>query len=198
MNIDPRPVKKISHLKFAPLTPSRWRDLEELFGERGACGGCWCMWWRLKRSEWEKKRGAGNKRALKKMVKSGAKPGLLAYVEGKPVAWCALAPREDYPVLERSRPLQRVDERPVWSVTCFFVAKPFRRRGVTVELLRAAAGYARKRGARILEGYPVAPKKGARWADPFVYTGHVSAFRRAGFREVARRSPTRPILRRFL
>ncbi len=69
---------------------------------------------------------------------------------------------------------------------------------MTVELLRAAAGYARKRGARILEGYPVAPKKGARWADPFVYTGHVSAFRRAGFREVARRSPTRPILRRFL
>jgi len=185
-------------LKFLPVTPSRWPALEELFGPRGACAGCWCMYWRLARAQFDKQKGAGNKRALKRIVEKGPPPGLLAYAGGRPVAWCALAPRSAYPVLERSRVLKPVDDEPVWSVVCFFVAKDFRGRGVTAKLLDAAAAYARKCGAKILEGYPVEPKRGARWADPFVYTGHASAFRRAGFREVARRSPTRPLVRRTL
>jgi len=184
-------------LTFRPLTPSRWRDLEELFGLRGACGGCWCMWWRLERARFNRQRGAGNKRALKRIVKNGPPPGLLAYAGKQPVGWCALGPRPSYSALERSRTLKPVDEKPVWSVVCFFVTKPFRGRGLSVKLLRAAADYARKKGARILEGYPVDTRKG-RWADPFVYTGTVSVFRRAGFREVARRSATRPLVRRFL
>ena len=156
------------------------------------------MWWRLSRAQFERQRGARNKRALKRIVKSGQVPGLVAYAGREPVGWVALAPRPSYPVLGRSRVLKPVDDEPVWSVVCFFVAKEFRRRGVTSKLLGAAAAYARKCGAKILEGYPVEPKRGARWADPFVYTGHVSAFRRAGFREVARRSPTRPLMRRTL
>ncbi len=87
-----------------------------------------------------------------------------------------------------------MDEEPVWSITCFFVARTHRRRGLTVALLRAAARYARERGARVLEGYPVEPK-GGRAADTFVYHGLASAFRAAGFHEVARRSETRPIMR---
>lgn len=187
----------LSGLTFRPLTPSRWRDLEELFGLRGACGGCWCQWWRLPRLRFNRQRGAGNKRALKRIVRNGPPPGLLAYAGEQPVGWCALGPRPSYSALERSRTLKPVDEKPAWSVVCFFVAKPFRGRGLSVKLLKAAADYARRKGARILEGYPVDPRSG-RWADPFVYTGTVTVFRRAGFREVARRSATRPLVRRFL
>ncbi len=183
-------------LRFHALTAGRWRDLESLFGERGACGGCWCMFWRLKRPQFEKMKGRGNRRAFKKIAAAGQAPGLLAYAGNQPIGWCALAPRETYPRLDRSRILAKVDEQPVWSVTCFFVARPFRRKGVAVKLLRAAAEYARKRGAAIVEGYPVEPKKGE-MPDVFAYTGLASAFRQAGFVEVLRRSKTRPIMRYF-
>ncbi|HUU95006.1 MAG TPA: GNAT family N-acetyltransferase [Phycisphaerae bacterium] len=181
-------------LAFHPLTAERFRDLEQLFGQRGACGGCWCMWWRLKRSEFERQKGEKNRRALKRIVKSGQVPGLLAYAGDRPIAWCSIAPREAFGALERSRVLKRVDDRPVWSVVCFFVAKPFRRRGVTAALLRAAVEHAREKGARVVEGYPIEPKKSPA-PDPFVWTGLASAFRRVGFVEVARRSPTRPVMR---
>lgn len=184
-------------LEFHPLTPERWQELEALFGERGACGGCWCMWWRVKRSQFEKQKGEENRKAFKKIVESGEIPGLLAYAEGQPIAWCSVAPRENFPVLGRSRTLKRVDDEPVWSVVCFFVAKPFRRRGVTIELLKAAVAYARGQGARIVEGYPVEPKK-PNMPAPFAWTGTASAFRRAGFVEVLRRSETRPIMRYFI
>lgn len=181
-------------LTIRPLTPSRWKDLELLFGQRGACGGCWCMWWRLKRSQFVAQKGEGNRRAFRRIVESGEVPGLLAYLDRRPIAWCALSPREELPVLERSRILQPVDDQPTWSVVCFFVSKPFRRQGITTELLKAAVDYARKRGARIVEGYPVETRTG-RLPDPFVYTGLPSAFQKAGFVEALRRSPTRPIMR---
>lgn len=183
--------------KIVPVTPGRWNDLEALFGVKGACAGCWCMWWRLPRSEFAKRRGAGTKRALKKLVTDGDPPGLLAYHGGEPVGWCAVAPREEYPVLERSRVLKRVDEKLVWSVVCFFVARSHRRRGLTVRLLEAAVAYAAKKGARIVEGYPVEPRSG-KTADVFAYTGLASAYRKARFKEVLRRSETRPIMRRVI
>lgn len=155
------------------------------------------MYWRLRRSEFDQGKGERNEKAMKKIVGKGQVPGLLAYVDGEPAAWCALAPRETFPVLENSRVLKRVDEQPVWSVVCFFVARPFRRRGITSELLRAAVELARDRGAKILEGYPVEPRKG-RMPDVFAWTGFPSAFKKAGFVEVARRSPIRPIMRFIL
>jgi GNAT superfamily N-acetyltransferase len=181
-------------LAFRPLTPARWPDLEKLFGPRGACGGCWCMWWRLGGSEFTRHKGAGNKRSFKRIVDAGREPGILAYSRHEPIGWCALAPREDYSRLERSRPLARVDDQPVWSVTCLFVAKAYRRQGVSVALLRAAVARAAHRGARIVEGYPFELTRGP-LPDPFVWTGLASAYRRAGFEEVARRSRTRPIMR---
>jgi GNAT superfamily N-acetyltransferase len=183
-------------LTILPLTSDRWSDFVRLFGKNGACAGCWCMWWRLPRAEWVKGKGEGNKRAIQKLVKSGAVPGVLAYFDNEPVGWCAIAPRADYPRLANSRTLQPVDDQPVWSISCFFVARPFRRRGATIELLEAAVEFARKRGGKIVEGYAVEPKK--EQADAFVYTGLASAFRKAGFKEVARRSPTRPIMRRLV
>ena len=184
----------IQQFTFHPLTPSRWTDLVTLFGERGACGGCWCMWWRLKRSEFNHNKGAGNRQAFQDIVKAGEMPGLLAYAGDQPAGWCALAPRGAYPALERSRILKRVDDQPVWSVTCFFVAKPYRCRGLTVQLLHAAVEYARSQGAIILEGYPEDPEEGNQ-PPPFVFTGLASAFRKVGFAEVARRSAKRPIMR---
>jgi GNAT superfamily N-acetyltransferase len=121
----------------------------------------------------------------------------MAYIGGEPAGWVALAPRGAYPRLERSRSFQPIDDKPVWSVTCFFVARRHRRTGLTVRLLEEAARYARTRGATMLEGYPVEPGKGP-MADAWVFTGLAGAFRRAGFREVARPSKTRPIMRRAL
>jgi GNAT superfamily N-acetyltransferase len=184
-------------LSFHPLTLNRWRDLEELFGERGACGGCWCMWWRLSRSEFEQGKGKKNKAALKRIVRSGEVPGILAYVEGRPIAWCSVGPRETFSALERSRVLKRIDDKPVWSVVCLFVDKASRKKGVSVEILKAAIEYAKKKGAKIVEGYPIEPKRG-RWPDAFVWTGVPSAYLKAGFKEVHRGSSTRPIMRYFI
>src|ERR1041384_986969 len=100
-------------LTFEPLTPERWDDFKTLFGPKGACAGCWCMLWRLKRSDFDRGKGAGNRAAMRKLVKAGAEPGILAYRDGEPIGWCAVAPREDYSALERSRVLKKVDEQPV-------------------------------------------------------------------------------------
>lgn len=181
-------------LEFHTLTRERWADFEELFGERGAAGGCWCMWWRLTKRQFEAQKGEGNRRAMKAIVDAGRVPGILAYHKGQPVGWCSVAPRGEFPRLERSRILEPVDEKPVWSVVCFFVAKPYRRRGVAAGLLRAAVEYVRSRGGRIVEGYAVEPTKG-KTPDLFAYHGLAAMFRSAGFKEVARRSETRPIMR---
>lgn len=179
------------------VTPERWADLEALFGPRGACGGCWCMYWRLPHSDFEAMKGEGNRAALKAIVDAGEIPGLLAYQNGQPVGWVSVASRSAFSKLERSRILKPVDDQPVWSVVCFYVARPSRRQGLTVQLLKAAVDYARQQGAQIVEGYPQEPKTG-KVPDVFAYTGLASAFRKAGFKEVLRRSETRPIMRRVL
>jgi GNAT superfamily N-acetyltransferase len=187
-------VLRASAITCHVATPSRWRDLERLFGPRGACAGCWCMWPRLSGAEFKRGRGAGNQRALKRLVSAGERPGIIAYRAGEAVGWCALAPRDRYARLDRSRVMARIDEQPVWSVVCFFVARETRGSGVTLALLRAAVSHAAKRGATIVEGYPL-DASGKRMADAFAWFGLTSSFRRAGFKEVARRSPTRPIMR---
>jgi GNAT superfamily N-acetyltransferase len=186
-------VAQSSSIEFHSLTPDRWDDLVALFGERGACGGCWCMYWRQTSAQYTERKGAANRRAMQKLVKADETPGLLAYIEGRPVAWCAVAPREVYVRLENSRILQPVDDGPVWSISCFFIAKQQRRTGLSVKLLKAAIDFVRERGGRIVEGYPVEAEK--KQADAFVWTGLASSFRKAGFKEVARRSETRPIMR---
>jgi len=182
-------------IEIRPLTARNWDDLERLFGPRGACAGCWCMWWRLPRSIWDKQRGEKNRRAFRKVVASGVPTGVLAYVNNEPVGWCAVAPREDYVRLACSRVLKPVDDRLVWSVTCFYVARAHRRGGLTEQLLRAAVEYAHQRGGKMVEGYPRDPRSGE-MPDASAYTGFLSVFRDAGFKEVARRSPRRPIMRK--
>ncbi len=186
---------KLTGLTFRTATPARWRDIERLFGERGACGGCWCMAWRLAHKDYVAGKGEENKRALRSIVRSGGKPGVLAFIDKDPVGWCAVAPRDRFPALARSRVLAPIDERPVWSVSCLFVLRPYRMMGLSSLLIRAAVDLAKKQGAKIVEGYPFVPSM-TRMPAPFIWTGVPSAFRKAGFKVAARRSQARPIMRR--
>jgi GNAT superfamily N-acetyltransferase len=183
-----------------PLAPDRWDDLVELFGERGAYGGCWCMFFRLSRRDFDEgtaTHGELNRRRLRALTREGRVPGLLAYVDGRPVGWCSVAPRGEFGRIERSKVAAPIDDRPAWSVVCFYLDRRWRAKGVGTALLRAAVDHARAHGARLIEGYPVDPAH-RRYTNAEAYTGTVPMFVRAGFREVARRSPGTPIMRRTL
>jgi GNAT superfamily N-acetyltransferase len=189
-------TNEFGQLQFRPVTADRWHDFETLFGPHGADGGCWCMWFRLRRRDFDRNSGEQNKQALKGIVNSGEVPGLLAYADGEPVGWVSLGPREKFPHLEHSRTLKRVDDQPVWSIVCFVVDERVRRRGLMTKLLQAAIDYARERGAKIVEAYPVQPTESLTGYSG--YTGIASTFRKAGFVEVLRRSEERPIMRYFI
>lgn len=187
-------VRKSLKIKIVPLEKSLWKDFEMLFGEKGACGGCWCMYWRLSNKEFNLNKGIGNKELMKKLIWRNEPVGILGYMDGKVVGWCAIAPREKYIRLENSRVLEKVEGEKVWSISCFFVAKPYRRRGMTLELIEGAVKYAGKNGAKIVEGYPIDPKN-KQMPDVFMCLGLYSAFKKSRFKEIIRRSPTRPIMR---
>lgn len=183
----------MSRITVREATPELWPALEDLFGPKGAFGGCWCMWWRLEREKFAKGRARANKAALRKLVTADTRPGLLAFDGGLAVGWCQLTPRSDLPVLERSRLAKRVDDVPVWSVSCFFVRPTHRGKGVMGALIRAAVARARKEGAPALEAYPWDTREKKLAAT--VYTGIASTFERLGFKTVARRAPHRPVMR---
>jgi len=176
-----------------PAGPESWPEVERLFGENGACGGCWCRFWKQTNAEYRAGKGNANRRALRRSVKSGEVPGLLASAGGAPVGWVAVEPRAAYARLAVSRNLPAVDDQPVWSAPCFFVARGWRGRGLSARLLEAAAAHARRRGARILEGYPIDSRR--LLAGPWLYPGAFSTFARLGFSEVAREARTRPVVR---
>lgn len=184
-------------LTFKALTAQEWGDFVQLFEEHGPQNGCWCMYWRTKRAECQRGFGEGNKRAFRAIVESGMVPGILAYRNRRAVAWCSIAPREDYPVLERSRTLKRVDDKPVWAIACFFVTKEYRRQGMTETLIRAAIGHAERMGAETVEAYPLRTRV-TKLLPYERYMGIESTFRRVGFKEVASRSERRPILRYYI
>jgi GNAT superfamily N-acetyltransferase len=181
-------------LEFHPLTISRWKDFEKLFGKNGACGGCWCMWWRISRSEFEMQKGEGNRRAMKAIVQSGEVPGILAYQGREPVGWCSVAPRERFHSLNRSRVLRGIDKTPVWSIVCFFIAKEYRNKGMTRQLIRAAIDYVRQNSGKVIEAYPSDPR-GRRLAPVSSFMGLPSVYKQAGFVEFARPSESKVIMR---
>lgn len=186
-----------SVITFRALTMERWKDLEKLFGERGACGGCWCMAWRLKRADFKKQSGNGNKKSLKILVKANEPLGILAYNGKEAIGWCSVSPREKFIRLENSKVLKRIDDKPVWSVSCLFINKRFRRQGISTELLKAAIKYCKSKGAKIIEAYPTVPYS-ANIPAAFAWTGFPTSFEKAGFKEAARRSRTRPIMRYYI
>jgi len=177
---------------------ARWPDLVDLFTRPGGSivRGCWCMYYRKPGASATSAAGHKNKRALKALVDRDVVPGLLAYKDGRPVGWISLGPREDYERLQRSQVMRPVDDKPVWSIVCFFVDRRERGKGVSRALLRGAIAYARSQGARLLESYPIDKK--TRSHDDFMWFGAKHMYEREGFREVARRRPTRPVMRRRL
>jgi len=185
-------------LEVHPLTRERWPDLVELFGRPGAsiARGCWCMYYRKTGGGSGVGPGEANRKAMRSLVGRGVIPGLIGYEDGRPVGWISLGPRDDYAKLRRSPVMKAVDDKPVWSIICFFVDKGSRGRGVSEELLRAGIEYARSKGATMLEAYPV-DKDEPTHAD-FLWFGAKRMFDRAGFKEVARRKPTRPVVRRSI
>jgi GNAT superfamily N-acetyltransferase len=184
-------------LEIHPATPDRWADLAELFGPRGAYAGCWCMWNRQTSREFEEHKGEDNRRALEALVAAGEIPGLLAYGSGTPVGWVSVGPREVFSRLQRSRVTRPVDHTPVWAVTCFVIDRAHRNRGVATALLAAAVAHAAAAGAVAVEGYPVEPR-GDEMPPIYAWMGLASMFTAAGFVEIARRSPTRPLMRKTL
>jgi GNAT superfamily N-acetyltransferase len=186
-----------NNLKFKPLTPETWEDFKILMGEKGGCGGCWCMSWRLRPKEFHSKAGRKNMNAMKKLVTKNNPIGVIAYHKNQPVGWCAIAPRENYVRLDNSKVLARVDDKPVWSITCFFIVKAFRRKGFSLELLRGVIKYCKKNRVKIIEGYPTIPYQG-KTPDAFLWTGILSTFEKAGFTIALQRSKARPILRYYL
>jgi GNAT superfamily N-acetyltransferase len=176
-------------LSIEQLDRRRWDDLVALFGRGGANSGCWCMWWRLRAKDWSAGAGAaahdpvhGNEAAFEAVVAGGEPTGLLAYDDGVPVGWCAVAPRSAYPRLLRSTTIAPLDpdEVGVWSVSCFFIKRSHRTRGLGHTLLAAAVDWAAEQGASVIEGYPV-ETDGARHSSADYFTGTVSQFARAGF-----------------
>jgi GNAT superfamily N-acetyltransferase len=168
------------------LTPQLWPDLERLFGSNGACGGCWCMAWRTERGErWADIKGAEAKRRMRALVRKDAAHGVLAYVDGEPVGWCAYGRRAEYAKLDRAQSLACNDAERVWSLPCFFIKRGWRGKGIATALLGAALELLRKRGAEIAEGYPVKPARdGAPTPAAFAWTGTRRLFDACGFEGV--------------
>ncbi|HEX6721511.1 MAG TPA: GNAT family N-acetyltransferase [Burkholderiaceae bacterium] len=180
-----------------PLTPERFGDLEAIFNARGCsvARGCWCMFYRvsgkgdLTRPGEQQRRSARS--ALKALAAEDPPPGLIGYRGKTPVGWISLGPREDYAKLARSTVMKPVDDQPVWSIVCFVVPSEFRQQGVARELLAGAVRYAKKRGVKLLEAYPVDKPPAAEGS----WFGSKRMFDEAGFDEVARRRADRPVVR---
>jgi GNAT superfamily N-acetyltransferase len=184
-------------LTFEPLTKKNWNNFVNLFGIKGACGNCWCMYYRLTRADFnEGKADEGNKRAMKELVWEDKPTGILGFYEGQAIAWCAFAPREDFMKLENSRVHKRIDDKPVWSIPCFFIDKNFRRNGISVALLKGVINYAREKGIKIIEAYPTIPTQ-EKLPDSFAWIGLYKSFERAGFEIADRKSKNRPMVRYY-
>lgn len=174
-----------------PLTTRRWDDLTAVFGPGGAYSGCWCMYWRVTRKEFEQNGNAGNRTSFKKIVDAGPAPGVLFYEHHTPIGWCSIGPRRHYPTLSRSPILKPIDHRDVWSIVCFYLLPAYRSRGLFPTLIRKAVDYAADGGATAVEAYPDLRASSAAGA----FMGVDEVYRRCGFVEVARRRDHRPILR---
>lgn len=183
-----------SKLEFEPLTSANWKDFEILMGEKGGCGNCWCMYFRLPYKTFQENKPGGNKKMMKQLVNKGLPQGLIASMNKQPVGWIAMAPREDYMKVENSRVFKRIDEKPVWSITCFFVRKDLRHNGLSQQLIKGAVDFAKKKKIKTLEAYPAIPYN-EKVPHPFLWVGVLSSFIKNGFEIVRQQSKSRAMVR---
>lgn len=190
----------LQDLNIRPLRKRDWRHIETLFGAKGACGGCWCMAWRVPKQgkAWETMKGEANRQAFKALVESGQAKGLLAYIKGVPVGWCSIGPREHFPKIENSPSLNIPMPENAWVVSCIFIAPAWRGHGIGGRLIEAAAEYAKHMNAAAIYGYPNKSSKNKPLPAAFVWTGLAVMYRRAGFRLLSSRKFKRPVYRKAL
>ena len=189
------PIEEDVH--FEELCPCHWLDVERLFGPNGACGGCWCMYWRAESYKaWRNMKGAGAKRCFKELVQKGKAHGILAFAGDEPVGWCSIGSRRDFPVLQKSKTYKRDDSDHVWSVTCFFIHRRWRRKGLSRGLLKTAVEVMRRRGVKLAEAYPVTTTKdGRRVGSSMAWTGPLTIFEELGFKQVQTTNALKPLVR---
>jgi len=181
-------------LSFESLDKRTWRDLQKLFGDKGACGGCWCMTWRLSHKEYEGNKGSKNKAKFHDLVNRGMPLGILAYEDDDPIGWCSVSPRKSLIRLETSRLFKRIDQQEPWSLTCLFIKKEYRLKGLSTRLIRAATNYAFEKGALVVEAYPIIPNKN-KMPPVFAWVGFVNSFLKAGVKKIKQPSDSRMIMR---
>jgi len=187
----------MADIRIEPATPERRADVAAVMNECGDASHCWCAFWSRPHDEFRAGWGEGNKRWFMRRLQGADRSlGVLAYVDGAPAGWCAVAPRNEHSRLARSRNLAPVDDMPVWSITCFVVAKRFRGQGLMRVLIDGAAEFAKTHGAQCVEAYPLDTER--KLGSGELYVGTLSSFTGCGFEEVLRRAPTRPIVRRSL
>ena len=181
-------------LKFEPLTASTWKQFETLMGEKGGCGNCWCMYFRLPYKEFQENKPDGNKKMMRHLVNKGKPQGLIASTDQEPIGWIAMAPREDYMKLEKARVFKRFDDKPVWSITCFFIKKQFRHMGLSRQLIKGAVDFAKRKKIKTLEAYPAIPYD-EKVPHAFLWVGVLSSFINNGFKIVKQQSKSRAMVR---
>jgi hypothetical protein len=185
----PSPTRPLRNLEFHPVTADRLDDLARFSERHGTFRWCSCMRWRLSSTDFRRSTPESRATTLEDLVRAGTPVGVLAYLDGEPVGWCSIAPRDTYTALQRSRTIPRAGDTPAWSVVCFFVAASVRRQGVTLGLLETAVAYACAQGAQVIEGYPVEAGGSYRWM------GSPAIFDLAGFHEIERPVHGRRLMR---
>ncbi|HEY9364598.1 MAG TPA: GNAT family N-acetyltransferase [Chitinophagaceae bacterium] len=178
---------------YEKLSTSNWPLFEKLLGEKGGCGGCWCMTHRLLKADFEKNKYEGNKKQLYELVEN-AIVGFIAIYHNEAIGWLSFAPREQFIRLDKSRVHKRIDDKPVWSITCFFIKKEFRNKGMSAAMIEAAKRFAKKNKIKIIESYPVKPYT-PKMPDAFAWTGIYKTFKDAGFEIASEASKVKPVMR---
>jgi len=180
----PGAAKSRSALKCRKLTRRDWPHIERLFGPRGACGGCWCMYWRVRSAgaDWKNRSGDTNRRAFRRLIEAGRVHGCLAFAGREPVGWLSMGPKREFAYFGRSRSVPGSEDARDWCINCFYIPAPWRAQGVATALLATAVDIARESGARLIEGYPLVPKKaGAHAPAAFAWTGVPVLYERCRF-----------------
>jgi hypothetical protein len=184
-------------LQTKPLSPGTWTQFEELFGrQQGGRSGCWCKWWRLSRSGWERLTREERRVAFKSVVDGGSPTGVMLFDGDAAVGWCAVSPRGDLPSLARSAVAKPIDATPTWCISCFFIKAGHRRQGHMERLIRGAVDFAGRNGAEIVEAFPQETAGRTGYIDAFV--GIASCFRRCGFHDIEPRGRWRRAMRCFV
>ena len=170
-------------LTLRPAGVEDWPTISALFGAKGACGGCWCMYWRVERGGrlWDETRGEPARRRLHTLLTTGAVHAILAFDRDMPVGWACVGPYNDFPRLQRVRALERDRPHGIWSVVCFYVSPRYRHQGIATNLLVKACDLAFVHGATAVEGYPINVHGDRQMPGAFAWTGVPAIFSRAGF-----------------